>query len=913
MDSKNSFSIDELMRLSEEDSSESDISPDEETVPETETEAEFEFQPHSSSESEDTDADASGENPAGEQSEDEDLTPDEDESLNEGSLNEADEPSDDDDTETDDEDDAPDAPIIADEPVIREARTIHFTRISSSPESDDEGNDTRTTFSAPVSDDTPSSGFSGRNESDDDEVFQNKRQSFSYRSTARTNRRTSRVIRNPEDNIRYVNGENSTAKPKTRPAPEAVQAPKEKIRVPEPQETADDFTDYETDGEQISLAERIRQIPEFFTRLKNELFGIRSISERHQGIELKSVPEMEHFSVESASEQSGDEETEEASGGFRKLFRKSEKNAGSTLDDYNDPSDAATVLEDLRSLKTGLTVKFFIQLAATLLSVYLSASALYHLPMPAVISNTLAPHRYSFAMFIISAAVLFSSFPMVAGGIKNLFRKKADCDSLAAVAITLCTIAAAISTESPEMIESGAVSIFTPAAVTAFLANTLGKRLIADRAIANFEVLIRSHSKYGLVYVDNETRAEQLTRGAVNDYPILAASRKTGFSGNFLKYSYSADAADNLCSRLVPASIFLSVVLTLVSVIVCSRTLNTLNITFITSMLSMFISLCTCFGIPLIVNYPLLLASDEAEENESLILGYQSIDDFYDTNSLIVDASQLFPESSLSLHSIKMYSDAKIDDVLVSAASLVIKSGSIFTGMFRDIIDGNEDLLENAENFFYEDSLGHCGWIRNKRVLFGSRQLMINHNIEGVPPESKDEEITASGLIPLYLSVSGNLAAVFSVKITADSEAADSVYELTDNGISLIIRNRDSAVTEALVSSLFDIPEDMVKIIPDELTGFCDKITAPVQSSSSSVICSEKLSSVAAAISNIRHIHHSSMTGLVLQGTSVVLAVIFAVIFMFIGIIGQISPLIVILYHTVWVFLTLFIMKVKPR
>ena len=112
-----------------------------------------------------------------------------------------------------------------------------------------------------------------------------------------------------------------------------------------------------------------------------------------------------------------------------------------------------------------------------------------------------------------------------------------------------------------------------------------------------------------------------------------------------------------------------------------------------------------------------------------------------------------------------------------------------------------------------------------------------------------------------------------------DVQVAEQLSELAENGISLIVRNRDCAVTETRISRLFDLPSDMVKIISEELCQFCDDLTDPVDNGGSSVICNGKLSSVTNALSNIKLIHHSSHTGLVLQSTSAVIAFVFALVF----------------------------------
>ena len=740
----------------------------------------------------------------------------------------------------------------------------------------------------------------------DEEEYSSRRRSFSYRSTAKSGSRQSRTVRNPEDNIRYLRRDRDIYSGSS----DSKTSGKKKSSGFS--ETKSDISSLENIGSEDSFTAKTNSIREKIKELKNELFGSKSISEKKQNIDLKSVPEVDYFSID-VDINEGSDSSEKSSGFFRKINKSFEKTAENNLDDYNAPGDASLILEDLYSLKGNLTAKFFIQFAAVLASIYLSASALYNVPVPSFLSSIDSPHKYSITLFIISALVLFSSFPMVIGGFKSLFRKKADCDTLAAVSITLCTVAAAISTESPDMIQSGSIYIYTPVAVTAFLVNTIGKHLIVNRAINNFDMLLSTHDKHSLIYVDDEARAEQITRGVVSDYPILAATRKTGFAQDFLKYTYSADIADKMCRKYVPASIVTSVILTLLSVIICSKNTNTLSFTYISSALSMFFSLFTCFGIPVVVNLPLSAAASEAEYNESIILGYQSIDDFYDTNALVVDAAQLFPDYSQKLCSIKMFSDTRIDDAIVAAASIVKKSGSIFSDMFSRIVDYNDDLLEDVENFSYEDTLGLCGWIKNKRILFGNRQLMINHNIEGIPPKSKENDMTENGCIPMYLSVSGNLAAIFVIKLKADPAVSEQVSDITSNGISLIIKSIDSAVTVTRTARLFGIPEDMVKIASYEQKEYCDKITAPAEKSSSSVICTSTLSSAAKAVSNIKYIHHSSLTALVLQSTSAVLAVIFAVIFMIIGMTGQMTPLMLILYHTVWIMVTLLIVKIKPR
>lgn len=66
------------------------------------------------------------------------------------------------------------------------------------------------------------------------------------------------------------------------------------------------------------------------------------------------------------------------------------------------------------------------------------------------------------------------------------------------------------------------------------------------------------------------------------------------------------------------------------------------------------------------------------------------------------------------------------------------------------MLRGKTELLYPVESYIYEDGLGLSGWIENKRVLLGTRELMENHSIDGLPSEAKEKEYT-NGNVAVYL------------------------------------------------------------------------------------------------------------------------------------------------------------------
>ena len=123
----------------------------------------------------------------------------------------------------------------------------------------------------------------------------------------------------------------------------------------------------------------------------------------------------------------------------------------------------------------------------------------------------------------------------------------------------------------------------------------------------------------------------------------------------------------------------------------------------------------------------------------------------------------------------------------------------------------------------------------------------------------------------MYLSVSGNLAAMFIVEINADKGVKRWIKQLDRRKICLIIKSVDSCITLKRLSSLFGIPEEMMKIIPKKLHEDFDAETSRVVRLSASMACSGKFTSLAQLIIGTKVIHSASIIGLIFQTVSILL------------------------------------------
>ena len=127
---------------------------------------------------------------------------------------------------------------------------------------------------------------------------------------------------------------------------------------------------------------------------------------------------------------------------------------------------------------------------------------------------------------------------------------------------------------------------------------------------------------------------------------------------------------------------------------------------------------------------------------------------------------------------------------------------------------------------------------------------MTSHNIEGIPSKAQETEY-AEGREPLYLSISGNIAAMFVVDIIPDRNIKKWSAKLVKKKIYLIIKSTDHFITQSSISKYYGIPNNMIRIIPKRLYDDFDAETKKVVRMSASMACTGRFTSFAQLILGI--------------------------------------------------------------
>lgn len=639
-----------------------------------------------------------------------------------------------------------------------------------------------------------------------------------------------------------------------------------------------------------------------------------SINDIDLGIEKKVIPNTEMGIDENASEEERlaylNAKRRERVKEFISESEEEEKTQRGSTADFESFDQAEEMSAGISGLKQSLVARLCVLLVAGIVSAYLTVAVDNGMPLIPILSQSTA---HLFANVMLGLISCFVSYTVIAVGIKKLFTLKADSDSLAAVTVIFSLVSATAMLANSELVQTRTAHAYVSAAILALIVNTIGKLLIITRTERNFKYISGGYSKYAAMHIDNEDVAAKFTKGALTDFPSLTTARKTEFVRDFINNSYSPDLTDSFSRFYVPIAAAASALVGVLAVFIHPEVIAELEQRVFYALSCAAGTMCamSAMGMMLVTNIPLAKASKKYLQSSAVMLGYSAVDKFADTNSLLVDAIDLFPDGMVEIVNLKPAKKAPLEEGILYAASLCCQTESILRPAFYKMIKGKTEMLYPVESYIYEDGLGLSGWIQNKRVLFGNRTLMESHSVEGLPTPEKEKEYSKGDSLT-YLSIGGNIAMIFVVKLKASVSVSRALADLEKQNITVILRSVDSLLSITRLSEMFEVSPNAFKLLPFRYHADYDSQTSYVAEMSSSMIYSGRFASLAMLLIGAKRLQRSAAAGIAVQMLSAVIGLIACIVFAAIGSFGSLfTGTVVLAYSLVWVIITAVIQSLS--
>lgn len=530
--------------------------------------------------------------------------------------------------------------------------------------------------------------------------------------------------------------------------------------------------------------------------------------------------EIEEISKEASEEEecsSADLKTEEKSLPQEDDLPKDE--VKKTADNYRSPMDEEQVADEISKIHKGVVIRNWITAVLFGLSVYFTVAYKNTAPLPDFILPT-GDTMKAFIIFnaVICLIAMLVNSRTVWSGILGFFTFRGDSDTLISFASLACTLQGAVFAGAPDRFYSTHLDLFFPVGILLLLFNGIGKQLLIGRIKNNFAVISSKGKKFALMSVRSQSMRNTIDKiiGSPRD-KIVYYCRARWLSG-FTTLSYTEDPSDDLCRLISPICIIGAGVISVATYFLTQSAFDAFTA------FAVILSLAAPITSTIATNLPLYKMAKEVNKDEAIITGYEAVNEFSKTDTVIVNAPDMFKPEGVILHGIKPFDKTQLEEVITDAASVLTSCHGTLSEVFLQLINGDRSVLKKVDDVKYFDSCGLSAIVDGKEVLIGNRRLMIKNGIE-VPSAEYEKKYVKDARNIVYLSNSGKLSSMFIISYHPDEEFLKKLKAVIEEGIDLVVYTTDPNITAEMVADTLQVPRDYVTVMPSKIHGIYQKNT----------------------------------------------------------------------------------------
>lgn len=483
-------------------------------------------------------------------------------------------------------------------------------------------------------------------------------------------------------------------------------------------------------------------------------------------------------------------------------------------------------------------------------------------------------------------------FGVIIGGIGSVFRFRASRDIMPAIAYLVTMAQTVLLAFHPDALVSKEAFCYLPVGLFLLSSAYLSRWMVASTALRNLRFLHTGGNKYYLHVIRDSRLATEMTRGVVDGPAFVAVNRRTESVSDFMKLSLSEDDSDRL-SRNFSVIGLLSGLLVMGFALLFGWSIAGAA-SLMTSVVCLFSPIVTMY----LFSYPCRRTSRFMERAGGVIISEKAITRYSLLNGAVMDASDIFPPGFVTLSGLKTFGSARVDDVIIDASSMIRGSGSILESIFEGIV-GDSSLLRPVEDRQYEDGKGLVGFVDGRQVLVGNKALLESRGIRFSLDEHR-KWAAGVGCACVYLAVAGELAGVFLIRLQTSVRSEEAVQIFADNGVRLAIRTTDSFLTPRLLGRLFRVNPELIKILPQRLGVYVDRLQGKVRVKQAVAVNDGSLSGFAGCAACARRLSFMEGLNRVMMVLSVVLGLGMLLMLTVLGSFASVNPLVMSGYAMFW-------------
>lgn len=484
-------------------------------------------------------------------------------------------------------------------------------------------------------------------------------------------------------------------------------------------------------------------------------------------------------------------------------------------------------------------------------------------------------------------------------GLKPMAHFKFNCGTVISLAYIGCLLQCLVSLFTSTSFVGNDHHLYSFIAALALILNAAGRLMMALRVKSNFTFITDHSPAYAAKMYDDVETARRMVSGTTSSKGIIAYQHVTRFLSDFLKISYAPDPSEELTGKMAPIAIISALIVTVIYAIVFKSVQGAVSA----------LTVMLCIGIPftgmLAGNLPMLLFSRRMLKEDAMVAGYPSVRQFCDTNAVMMNACDLFPNGSVKLTEMYPLQQYRVSESLLMATAVLREANSPIAPVFDELVMENNNVLPAVESVMYEDKSGVVGWIKGERILIGNMKLMNRYHIT-IPTDEIPFSKRDSGLEVAYVAIAGQAVAVLGLTYEAADNAKKQIQSAERSGLALIVSTTDANITPELIADRYEIFYRSIKVTAPGYSNVIDESTGKVEEASRAYVATRgRIGSLARAVGGCIGVKSNISLGIVIEVFGMILGILLCATLALYASVARLSIVELLIYIGFWVAATL--------
>lgn len=472
----------------------------------------------------------------------------------------------------------------------------------------------------------------------------------------------------------------------------------------------------------------------------------------------------------------------------------------SDFDDYVPQNEIKSEIDSKRFIRTFSIKKrnyFLISAVSVLFTLFLGI-----MRMPFMTGTVLSHTKTTMIICTVFLGVIsIVNYDMFLS-LRGMLKKRTNADVTASLCVITVLVYCILGIKMGKIITD--LCLFCAIAVTL---RAIGQFQKYSYLLSNLRQITKKTPKKAVRLLGDPTVTYAMAKNSIEGDALIAATSQTENIDDYIKYS----TYGTFLNGKLPIITVISLLLSLLTFFATFKYYNSFYYGFYAAAaVQCFCALPALFFID---NLPLLSAAKKLNRRGAMIAGKAGAEHIELANALVLNADDIFPKGTVTLHNMKVLSENNMSDTILRAASLTRELSSPLFPVFEEIA-GKENMqsLPTADTVKYEDKMGISGWVDDQLLFIGNRTIMEAHGIT-VPDIETDHKILRNGYFPVYVATENTAVALLIIKYTVDPAVVKELYRLTNMGVNILINNTDPNVSKEMVCDYLGLFEDSVMVM----------------------------------------------------------------------------------------------------